>query len=486
MSVQCATAPRSRGWSGVWKPGQLGVLTRWVPPALVDEVLAATGRFEKRVRMLPARVVVYFVLAMTLFGDCGYRGVWAALTAGMPGHLAPDPSAAALRQARRRLGTAPLALLFNRVCGPVGTKETPGVFWHGLRVVAWDGTSVEVADSSANVAHYGRHAKATSHPAGYPQVRLTALVECGTRALIGAVFGPMHDKEVPQARRLLPALRPGILLLADRGYDGYQAIRDAASTGADLLWRVQSGRLLPVIQPLSDGSHLSQILDRRSGDRLAAWQRRKRPTPPPELTAMAVRVIRYQVTVTTADGRQHTSTVRLITTLLDPGRHPAAELAELYHQRWEIETAYYGLKVTLRGPDRVLRSHTVQGVEQEIYALLTVFQLTRTAIHDTAHIAGLDPDRLSFAIAVRTARHTVITAAVPAPTTSVTTALAILLHPRNLTDRRRRSRVSPRCVKRTLSPYAYNKTAGSVGRKAPATTTITLTPQPDPTDMASP
>ncbi|MFE2025488.1 transposase domain-containing protein [Streptomyces hygroscopicus] len=129
-------------------PGQLGVLTRWVPPDLVDEVLAATGRLEKRVRMLPARVVVYFVLAMTLFGDCGYRGVWAALTAGMPGHVVPDPSAAALRQARRRLGTAPLALLFDRLCGPVGTKGTPGVFWHGLRVVAWDGTSVEVADST--------------------------------------------------------------------------------------------------------------------------------------------------------------------------------------------------------------------------------------------------------------------------------------------------------------------------------------------------
>ncbi|MFE2025487.1 transposase [Streptomyces hygroscopicus] len=291
---------------------------------------------------------------------------------------------------------------------------------------------------------------------------------------------------MPQARRLLPALRPGILLLADRGYDGCQAIRDAASTGADLLWRVQSGRLLPVIQPLPDGSHLSQILDRRSGDHLAAWQRRKRSTSPPALTAMTVRVIRYQVTVTTADGRQHTSMVRLITTLLDPARHPAAELAEIYHQRWEIETAYYGLKVTLRGPDRVLRSHTVPGVEQEIYALLTVFQLTRTAIHDTAHSAGLDPDRLSFTIALRTTHHTVINAAVPAPTTPATTALAVLLHPRNLTDRRRRSRVSPRCVKRTLSPYAYNKTAGSVGRKAPATITITLTPQPDPTGTASP
>lgn len=169
--------------------------------------------------------------------------------------------------------------------------------------------------------------------------------------------------------------------------------------------------------------------------------------------------------------------MRLITTLLDPVRYPAAELAELYHQRWEIETAYYGLKVTLRGADRVLRSRHVEGVEQEIYALLTVFQVTRTAITDTAQGAGLDPDLLSFTIALRTARHTVITAEVPPPGRTAVTALAVLLHPRNFTERRRRSRISPRCVKRTLSPYAYNKTAGSVGRKTPVTITLTVTPQ---------
>ncbi|MFD7440933.1 hypothetical protein [Streptomyces sp. NPDC059909] len=140
-------------------------------------------------------------------------------------------------------------------------------------MVAWDGTCVEVADSPANVTHFGRHAKATSRPAGYPQVRLAAPGECGTKALIEDVSGPLLGKELPQARRLLPALGPGILLLTDRGYDGFEAIRDAAATGADLLWRAQSGRLLPVIQPLPDGSHLSQVLDRRSADRLAAWQR---------------------------------------------------------------------------------------------------------------------------------------------------------------------------------------------------------------------
>ncbi|UXY29922.1 transposase [Streptomyces sp. HUAS TT20] len=160
-----------------------------------------------------------------------------------------------------------------------------------------------------------------------------------------------------------------------------------------------------------------------------------------------------------------------MTTLLDPARYPAAELAALYHQRWEIETAYYGLKVTLRGANRVLRSRTVDGVEQELYALLVLYQASRRAITEAATTARLDPDRLSLSIALHTVRLTVINAS-----TSDPAALAAILVPaRNLAPARRRSRTSPRCVKRTLSPYAYNKTKGSVGHKTTVTTAITLT-----------
>jgi Insertion element 4 transposase N-terminal/Transposase DDE domain len=475
LSVQCATAGVVRDRSWVWLPGHLGALTRWIPPVLVDEVLDAAGRREQRVRLLPARVVVYFVLAMGLFGDCGYRRVWSALTAGWPRTVVADPSAAALRQARRRLGAKPLALLFDRLRGPVGTTATPGVFWRDLRLVAWDGTCLEVPDSPANVACFSRHAARTSRPAGYPQVRLTALVECGTRALVDAVFGPQQYTELPQARALLASLRPGMLLLADRGYDGFEALRDACATGADVLWRVQSGRLLPVIRPLSDGTHLTVITDRRSGDRLTRWMRRGRHGPmPANLTALTLRVISYQVTVTAADGSARTSTVRLVTSLLDPHRHPASDLASLYHQRWEIESAYYGLKVTLRGPDRVLRSRTVEGVEQELFALLVLYQASRRAITEAATTAGLDPDRLSLTIALHTVRLTVINASAAGPTL----LHAVLVQARNLAPTRRRSRTSPRCVKRTLSPYAYNKTKGSVGHKTAVTTTITLTNPP--------
>ncbi|MDX3697636.1 transposase domain-containing protein [Streptomyces europaeiscabiei] len=199
------------------------MLTRWVPPSLVDEVVRAAGRGERRVRLLPARGVVYFVLAMVLF----------------------------------------------------------------------------VADSEANVARFRRHAARTTRPAGYPQVRLTALVECGTRALIDAVSGPQQYTEWPQARALLPSLQPGMLLLADRGDDGFEALRDAAATGADVLWRVQAGRLLPVIRPLPDGTHLTLVTDRRSGDRLTRWMRHGRRGPmPAHLTALTLRVISYRVTQT--------------------------------------------------------------------------------------------------------------------------------------------------------------------------------------------
>ncbi|MCQ6253275.1 IS4 family transposase [Streptomyces malaysiensis] len=456
----------------MWLPGHLGALTRWVPPSLVDEVVEAAGRGQHRVRLLPSRVMVYFVLAMGLFTDCGYRRVWAALTARWPRWAVADPSAAALRQARRRLGVEPLALLFSRLRGPMGTAGTLGVFWRGLRLVAWDGTCLEVADSEANVARFRRHASRTTRPAGFPQVRLTALIECGTRAVVDAVFGPQQYAEWPQARALLPSLKAGMLLLADRGYDGYEALRDAAATGADVLWRVQSGRLLPVIDALPDGTHLTLVTDRRSGDRLTRWMRHGRRGPmPANLTALTLRVISYQVTQCGPDGTCRTSTVRLVTTLLDPERHPADELAAVYHQRWEIETAYYGLKVTLRGADRVLRSRTVDGVEQELFALLVLYQASRRAITEAATSAGIDPDRLSLTIALHTVRLTVINASTSDPAVLA----AILVDARNLAPSRRRSRTSPRCVKRTLSPYAYNKTKGSVGRKTTVTVTITLT-----------
>ncbi|MEU3756889.1 transposase domain-containing protein, partial [Streptomyces olivoreticuli] len=235
--------------------GHLGELTQVITPSLVDTVLIATGRVQVRVRKLPARVMVYFVLAMALFGECGYRGVWSALVAA-PCLPNVDPSAAALRQGRRRLGSAPLSALFDAVKGTAAAEGVAGSWWRGMRTVAWDSTGLLVADSAANRAYCGRPS-GRNGVSGFPMMRLTALVECGTRALIDAVTGPWIQAEEAQCTVLCRTLRPGMLLLADRGSKCFALVRSAAATGAQLLWRISADLQPPVLHQLPDGSYLS-------------------------------------------------------------------------------------------------------------------------------------------------------------------------------------------------------------------------------------
>lgn len=443
----------------VFAAGHLGELTQIITPDLVDEVLHATCRVEMRIRKLPARVVVYFVLAMALFPREGYRGVWASLVAGLKGG-GSDPSAAALRQARRRIGPEPLVLLFDRLKGCTATPATVGAWWRGLRLVAWDGTTLEVADSAANAAFFGYYR--ARRASTYPLVRLTALVECGTRALVDAVAGPAADSEKSQAQQLCGALRPGMLHFADRGSDGLDLMRQAACSGADLLWRIGASRVLPAIEVLDDGSWLSMVSTPTGRNQLVRWVHRdRRRGVPPQVRGIAVRVIEADVTV--ADRTTMTvraSRLRLVTTLLDHRRYPAEELAALYHERWEIETAFYGLKVTALGSGTVLRSHHPRDVFQELFGLFIVFQAARRIASDTAVAAGLDPDQISLTVTLRTARHTVINAdAAPLTKPGLTPRIsAAILGPRELGAAQRRRRILPRRVKRSQSKFAYNET----------------------------
>lgn len=450
-----------------------------MPPDLVDEVLRTTRRVERRVRKLPSRVVVYFVLAMALFPREGYRGVWSSLVAGLRATVG-DPSAAALRQARRRVGPEPLSLLFDRLKGCTAAAETAGAWWRGLRTVAWDGTTLEVADSTANAAFFGYHR--ARRESTYPLLRLTALVECGTRALVDAVAGPVSTSEKSQAQQLCAALHPGMLHLADRGSDGLELMLQAARTGAHLLWRVNAGRLLPAIEVLDDGSRLSMVSTPTGRNQLVRWVHRdRRRGVAAQVQGVAVRVIEADITVTDrATGTTRSSSLRLVTTLLDPRRYPAQELAALYHERWEIETSYYGLKVTTLGSGTVLRSHHPRDVLQELFALLVVFQVARRIATDTATAAGIDPDRISLTVTLRTARHTVINAAHLSPTGPGTTPRisTAILNPRDMGPEQRRRRVLPRRVKRTLSKFAYSNTRSDKPLRN-ATIAITVTPCPN-------
>ncbi|MFE9658400.1 IS4 family transposase [Micromonospora sp. NPDC006431] len=371
--------------AGPFAAGHLGELTRLVPFEMVDDVLAATRRTQQRVRLLPARVVVYLLLAGCLFADLGYRQVWAKLVAGLRGLPVADPSASALRQARQRLGPSPLRALFDVLRGPAATGAVAQVWWRGLLPVVLDGTVLAVADSTANLRRYVKQ-RGNHGGSGYPSLRLSALLACGTRSMLDAVFDPVTTGEIAQARRLARSLRAGMLLLADRNYAAADLITTFAATGADLLVRCKTGRKLPLIRRCPDGSWLTVIGSQR------------------------VRVIEARISITTTGG-SHTGDYRLITTLLDAHRYPAADLARLYHQRWEIETAYLELKSTILG-GRVLRARTPDGVDQEIHALLIAYQVLRTAMVDaTDSQPGLDPDRASFTTALNAARDQVTQAA---------------------------------------------------------------------------
>ncbi|MFD9226014.1 IS4 family transposase [Streptomyces sp. NPDC060064] len=203
-----------------------------------------TKRQERRVRLLPARVVVYFVLGMALFSTESYHGVWASLVKGLSSRFTV-PSTAALSQARSRLGAAPLEELFRRISGPVATRATVGAFWRGLRLTAWDGVHLEVADSDMNATAFG-HIHGWRGRSVYPLVRMAALVECGTRSVLDAAFDAHATAEKTLAQRLLGSLCPGMLLLADRNFDGYELWGQARDTGAHLLWRAKGVRLLPL------------------------------------------------------------------------------------------------------------------------------------------------------------------------------------------------------------------------------------------------
>ena len=373
--------------AGVFAPGHLGELTRYLPFELIDDVLEMTGAVQKRMRMLPSRVGVYFLLAMTLFPGLGYPRVWEKLTAALDGLGLPRPSEKALRDLRRRIGAAPVKALFETIAVPLARPWTPGVAYRGLRTVAFDGlNSVKVPDSDRNRSWLGKM-KGRLGLAGYPTLRVVALVETGTRGLLGAVIGSKGDRnEAPLARKLVPLLGKGMLVLADRAYDAAGLLAAIAGTGAQLLCRGTSTRKPPVLELLDDGSYLS------------------------ELDGLKVRIIEADLLVTGTDGSRIGDHYRLITTLLDHRRYPAAELIRLYHERWEIEVAYLALRHTLLG-GYVLRSHDRPGAEQELWALLIIYQVLRMAMADAAEsVPGTNPDRACFTSALETARDQVIAA----------------------------------------------------------------------------
>jgi hypothetical protein len=370
----------------------LGVISKTFPLDKIDKVLNQTGKASQRQRDLPAHVVIYYVIALALYMQSSYREVLRCLLEGLqwlkkPGEKIRVTGKSGISQARSRLGWEPIEGLHDEIVKPIAKAETKGAWYRNWRLVSLDGSTMDIADTQENREAYGRPG-ASRGKSAYPQLRFVSLVENGTHGLFGTRMGPYSTGEITLGKDVIPNLKSGMLCLADRNFLGFELWEQARGTGADLLWRGKKNLSLPRLKYFGDGSYLSVIYP--------SLRDRRHNT-----NGVEVRVIEY-----TLEGVSGAEPIyRLLTTILDPEKAPARELAALYHERWEIETALDELKTHLRGSRIVLRSKTPALVKQEFYGLLLAHYAIRGLMHEAALKGDTDPDTLSFTHAVRVIRR---------------------------------------------------------------------------------
>ena len=379
-----------------------GVLASVCPRALIEEVLADTGKASQRERLLPAPAVVYYVMALALWREAPLEEVLRVVCEGLQwlggGQVrAVQASKSAISQARSRLGSQVMRQLAERVLRPLATPGAPGAWYRGHRVMALDGSCMDVADEAANAEFFG-YPGASRGQSAFPQARLLGLVECGTHVVVAAEIAPYgHSEQAMAAQMLSGTLRPDMLVLADRNFYGFKLWRLACASGAKLAWRVKSNLKLPIERVLPDGSYLSSVFDSADKHRSAG---------------QVVRVIDYMLHDSATRSQD---SYRLVTNILDPAEAPALELAALYHERWEIEGVFDEFKTHLRANSTVLRSKTPDLVLQELWGLLLAHFAIRQLMAQAAWPRGLDPDRLSFTHAVRVIKRKMPQAAAVPP-----------------------------------------------------------------------
>jgi hypothetical protein len=370
----------------------LGVIAKAFPLSAIHSVLTKTQKASLRQRDLPAHVVIYYVIALALYMQSSYREVLRCLLEGI--QWLRDPSVhlkvagkSGISQARTRLSWEPLEQLHDHLIQPIAVPSTKGAWYRQWRLVSLDGSTLDVADEQGNAKAFGRPG-ASRGSSAYPQIRFVSLVENGTHVLFGSKMEAYTAGEITLAKAVLPRLQKGMLCLADRNFFGFALWKQAQATGADLLWRVKQNMRLAREKRLGDGSYLSRIYPSERD-----WRHKS--------NGIVVRAIDYRLEGV-ADAEL---SYRLVTTILDPEKAPARELAALYHERWEIETALDELKTHLRGSKIVLRSKTPNLVRQEFYGFMMAHFAIRGLMHEAALKANEDPDHLSFLHAVRVVRR---------------------------------------------------------------------------------
>lgn len=425
--------PPPPGHADARRPGfDLALLSRVLPIKLVEAVVPQPGRGR-----LPLTHTLYLVLGLCLFPEAAYQEVlqllWPRISADQP-----VPNKSSLSRARYRLGWSVVAELFEAIARPLAKIDTPGSFWSGLRLMAVDGLTLEVANNPANEQAFGGQCDKQGNRVGPPQARLVGLVECGTHALVDAALGGYHDGEPELAAKLVRCVVEGMLVLADRGFFGVALWRTYLDAGAHLLWRIKGNVATQIVGRLPDGTYLARV---RPSKRQGRWPAGQRPEP------ILVRIIEYRI-----DGSAEL--YRLATSLLDPRTTPALGLAKLYAQRWEFEITAAELKTHQRGRAVVLRSRTPDGVRQEVWAHLILHFGARTLMYEASlnMVDDPDPDHLSITLTLRVIRRSVFqTPLLANQDDPLGTAIAELIQPRALLQRRLRS--YPRSVKRPDSRY---------------------------------
>jgi hypothetical protein len=372
----------------------LGVLTASFPLETVEAVLERTSRASKRERELPAHVMVYYAIALALYADVSTREVLRCLLEGSRWLGGAGAGVEPTGKTGIRLGALPLEELYREIVAPVAVEGTPGAWYRGWRVMSLDGSTLDVSDTEENARAFGRpvSARGANTTGAFPQLRVVGLLETGTHVICGAELGPYGTSEVRMAAQVVRHLTGEMLCMADRGLLGFDLWRTAAESGAALLWRASVTFALPVLERFPDGSYRSEL----------RWNSQCKSA---DHTPVPVRVIEYKLPgVPKAD-----ASYRVVTNILEPKRAPAEELATLYRERWEMETAFDEFKTHLRGPQRVLRSKTPELVRQEAWGFLLAHFAIRALMHDAALGAlprARDPDTMSFTHALRVTRRT--------------------------------------------------------------------------------
>lgn len=423
---------------------RLLLLEQVIGRAGVVQALHDTHCFDTRACRLTREVTFWVVLAMGLLTTLPIRQVFKAARRLRPGEVTPHRSS--LCVARQRLGLAPVRRLFEQTVRLLATLQTPGAFFHGLRLMALDGTILSVPDSEANAQAFG-YPNGSRGQGARPQIRKLSLVEVGTHSEVAIAVKGIKENgsgEQSMARSLLRHLRAGMLLVWDRGFFSYALWKAAGATGAQILARVSSRLVLRPLTHLPDGSYLAKLYP------CASERNRDRH-------GIVVRVIRY-----TLNDRQrvgHGIDHVLLTTLLDAGTDPARELVILYHERWEIELVYDEQK-THQDPKRPtkpanLRSETPLGVLQEVYALSVGHFVTRAFMVEAAATAALDPDRLSFVGCLEILRTRLPECPNPATETYADWYRGLLgeLSQERTDDAVRRNRINPRVIRQKMSKF---------------------------------